>query len=111
MAEANEDRQYQFMFPPFPTVPEGKTIVSFKQYKPKGIKISESDDEEVDGDGVPTTELNVTHIADPEEKAALARKKRARQRRKNQGAGLGPAVKTSDGPAVSAARKSIFVCN
>ncbi|KAG8983618.1 hypothetical protein FRB90_005870, partial [Tulasnella sp. 427] len=85
---------FTFQFPPFPPVPEGKTIIPFKDFKPKGIIPADSDEDEFDAEGVRTVRLPVKHIPDPEERAAYERAKRARKRRKGtQGAGLGPASK------------------
>ncbi|KAG8934842.1 hypothetical protein FRC02_009162 [Tulasnella sp. 418] len=83
-----------YIWPPFPTPPEGVKIISFKEFKPKGIIVSADSDEEdeVDGDGVKTVRLDVDHVG-PEEKAARDRAKRARRRRKGaSGADAGTAV-------------------
>lgn len=91
---------FAFQYPPFPPKPEGKVIIPFKDFKPKGVIPADSDDEEFDAEGVKTVRLPVKHIPDPEERAAYERAKRARKRRRgNQGAGLGPASKKrEDGP-------------
>lgn len=96
---------FAFQFPPWPPVPEGKVIIPFKDFKPKGVIPADSDEEEFDAEGVKTVRLPVKHIPDPEERAAYERAKRARKRRRgNQGAGLGPASKKrEDGPMVSRA--------
>ncbi|TFK43955.1 hypothetical protein BDQ12DRAFT_675853 [Crucibulum laeve] len=52
-------------YPPFPPVPQGATIIPFKDFKEAGIQIFSSDDgEEVDGLGVPTVTLRVPHETD-----------------------------------------------
>ncbi|KAG8988544.1 hypothetical protein FRB93_004035 [Tulasnella sp. JGI-2019a] len=82
----------QYHWPPFPDPPAGKTITPYKQYKPKGIiaAAEDSDDEEVDAEGVKTIKLTVVHVSDPVEKAIRDRAKRAKKRRKGaQGPGLG----------------------
>lgn len=91
---------FAFQYPPFPPKPEGKTIISFKDFKPKGVIPADSDEDEFDAEGVRTVRLPVKHIPDPAERAAYERLKRARKRRRgNQGAGLGPASKKrEDGP-------------
>ncbi|KAI6135232.1 hypothetical protein EDD17DRAFT_1893988 [Pisolithus thermaeus] len=66
-----------FKFPPFPRPPEGAIIVSFKDFKPRGIQLftqmkrsidrdddEDDEDAEVDGLGVPTVELRVKHASD-----------------------------------------------
>lgn len=94
---------FAFQYPPFPPKPEGKTIIPFKDFKPKGVVPADSDEEEFDTEGIRTVRLPVKHIPDPEERAAYERLKRARKRRRgNQGAGLGPASKKrEEGPTVS----------
>lgn len=82
----------RYRWPPFPSAPAGKTIVPLKSFKAKGIPqpVDDSDDEELDAYGVKTVKLPVVHIADPVEKAARDRAKRAKKRRKGlQGPGLG----------------------
>ncbi|KAF9068337.1 hypothetical protein BDP27DRAFT_1448523 [Rhodocollybia butyracea] len=50
---------HTYTFPPFPPIPEGVTLIPFKDYKEKGIRIQEDSDEgpEVDGLGIPTIDL------------------------------------------------------
>lgn len=63
-------------FPPFPSVPEGVTIIPFKDYKETGILMFPQDDEtEIDGLGIPTVELRVKHDTD-ECKTSVKRKKK-----------------------------------
>ncbi|KIM25869.1 hypothetical protein M408DRAFT_330875 [Serendipita vermifera MAFF 305830] len=51
----------KWIWPPFPTPPDGVTIIPFSQFEPKGIKISFNDDIEVDGEGIKTVPLLVKH--------------------------------------------------
>ncbi|KAF8321675.1 hypothetical protein DL93DRAFT_2072483 [Clavulina sp. PMI_390] len=56
-------------FPPFPHIQKNVEIIPFADFKPKGIHISGHDDDddevdvspELDGEGVPTIMLRVTH--------------------------------------------------
>lgn len=50
-----------YKWPPFPEPPTGVTIIPFKVFKPSGIKLPLNDDIEVDGLGIPTVRLPVTH--------------------------------------------------
>lgn len=88
----DEGEIQKYRWPPFPDPPEKKVIIPFSEFQPKGIVVQDSDEEdEYDGDGVKTVKLLSSHIADPKEKAAHDRAKRARKRRKGpQGPGLGP---------------------
>ncbi|TFK71719.1 hypothetical protein BDN72DRAFT_793465 [Pluteus cervinus] len=97
-------------FPPFPTAPEGVTIVPFKDWKETGIQIFSTrsvgkvegnedkaqdlfdDDIEVDGLGIPTVELSKKHDTD-------VGKSDARKRRKARGVQrVAPARNTSGVP-------------
>ncbi|KAF8956708.1 hypothetical protein BDZ97DRAFT_2079684 [Flammula alnicola] len=52
-------------FPPFPTAPEGTTVMSFKKFKEKGICVEPGPEEaEVDALGIPTVPLRVRHETD-----------------------------------------------
>jgi hypothetical protein len=51
----------KWVWPPFPSVPEGVTITSFTQFEPKGIVISVDDESERDGEGLRTVQLQVKH--------------------------------------------------
>lgn len=69
-------------FPPFPTPPEGVTLLSFTAFRPSGIRVPIDDDEdprlnevEVDGLGIPTIALRVKHVADNAEKKKKRKKK------------------------------------
>ncbi|KAJ7117883.1 hypothetical protein C8R43DRAFT_99803 [Mycena crocata] len=56
---------HKYRFPPFPSVPEGATIVPFKDYKEHGIQVFEAPDGvERDGLGIPTIPLRVKHDTD-----------------------------------------------
>ena len=52
-----------YVWPPLPTPPPGVTILPFKEFKPSGIQIESSlnDDVELDGMGIPTAPLSVNH--------------------------------------------------
>lgn len=61
------DNAPMIKYPPFPPVPEGVSIIPFRDYKPAGIKRfldPSEDDVELDGTGQPTATLNVKHVAD-----------------------------------------------
>lgn len=65
---ANTDAPF-LRFPPFPSVPDGKTIVPFKDFTPLGIRRRTGEDVnddtvECDGLGVPTVALTVKHSTD-----------------------------------------------
>jgi hypothetical protein len=50
------------LWPPFPQLPSGTTIIPFRDFEPKGIVIPLEDEvQELDGDGVPTVRLRVQH--------------------------------------------------
>lgn len=51
----------KWIWPPFPTPPEGITIIPFSQFEPKGIKVSFDDEPEQDGEGIRTIALQVKH--------------------------------------------------
>ncbi|SRR6266550_3160155 len=53
-------------FPPFPLVPPGVEIIPFKDYKETGIKLFCPGDDgiEVDGQDIPTVELEKKHTTD-----------------------------------------------
>lgn len=54
-------------FPPFPTQPsagEGESIIPFKQFKERGIRIFSDTGVEMDSLGIPTVELAVRHDLD-----------------------------------------------
>jgi hypothetical protein len=54
-------------FPPFPAQPntgEGASIIPFKHFKEHGIRIFSDTGVEIDGLGIPTVELKVTHDLD-----------------------------------------------
>lgn len=50
-----------YKWPPFPDPPEGSKIIPFSDFKPVGIQIPLGDEAEVDGLGIPTVRLAVTH--------------------------------------------------
>src|SRR5882757_5247832 len=68
-----------FTFPPFPQIPADSGLVPFKAFKPSGIQISVSGDDEieVDGLGIPTVELRVKHDTD-EPKTGRKKKKKSK---------------------------------
>ncbi|PVF95525.1 hypothetical protein CPB86DRAFT_738689 [Serendipita vermifera] len=51
----------KWVWPPFPTPPEGAMIIPFTQFEPKGIVISVDDESERDGEGLRTVRLQVKH--------------------------------------------------
>jgi len=68
----------RLFFPPFPLVPEGVTIVPFREFKERGIQLfatDHGDDVERDGLGIPTVELRVRHDADVCKTGAKKRKR------------------------------------
>lgn len=106
------EKVFKYHWPPFPKPPAGKHIIPFKDFTAKGIVAADSDDEELDGGGVPTVKLaGITHFGDPAEREAYDRQKRARKRRKApQGPGLGPVEKKEDeGVIVSFTSKWAFL--
>ncbi|KAJ3931284.1 MAG: hypothetical protein NXY57DRAFT_896401 [Lentinula lateritia] len=58
--------QHRFTFPPFPPVPTGATVISFKDFKENGIKIQEDDYDgpEVDALGISTVTIEKRHVGD-----------------------------------------------
>lgn len=82
-------------FPPFPPVPQGVTIVPFKEFKERGIRIlgiEEGDDVERDGLGIPTVELHVRHDTDVC-KTETKRKRRAKKPQQMSAAAQTPGVR------------------
>jgi hypothetical protein len=76
--EAPQEAVPMFKYPPFPPVPEGVTIIPYKDFKPSGIKKFLDltlDEIELDGIGIPTTELLVKH-AGPDSDKWKKKKKR-----------------------------------
>ncbi|KAF8549702.1 hypothetical protein OG21DRAFT_1447577 [Imleria badia] len=76
-------------FPPFPEPPPGVTIMSFKDFKPRGIQLfsepkkggpgaEDDEDAELDALGIPTVELRVKHTTD--ECKSNTRKKRKKKK-------------------------------
>ncbi|KAJ6457553.1 hypothetical protein C8R47DRAFT_170129 [Mycena vitilis] len=64
---------HKMRFPPFPAVPEGVTIVPFKDFEERGIRLFRIEDEdegesgegvERDGLGIPTVALRAKHATD-----------------------------------------------
>ena len=68
-------------FPPFPEVPADSDLVPFKDFRPAGIQISLSGEDEIelDGLGIPTIELRVRH--DTDEPKTGKRKKKSKSAR------------------------------
>jgi hypothetical protein len=67
-------------FPPFPAVPEGVTIIPFKDFKECGLQVFNDDPEvELDGRGIPTVELPVKHATDESKTNAKKKRKKAAQ--------------------------------
>lgn len=51
-----------YKFPPFPSLPPGTSLVAFKDFRPLGIQMDTmSDTQELDGRGIPTVALNISH--------------------------------------------------
>ena len=65
----------KWIWPPFPTPPEGVTIIPFSQFEPKGIKISFDEEPEQDGEGIRTIPLQVKHGLGGSHKQRKKRKK------------------------------------
>jgi hypothetical protein len=64
---AKNTPEFLIRFPPFPEVPDGVEIISFKDYKEKGIRVQpggEDNQTEVDACGVPTAALSSIHSTD-----------------------------------------------
>ena len=56
-------------WPPFPQPPPGVSILPFKEFKPQGILIRmNEEDEELDGEGIPTVRLAVKHDGDKKQR-------------------------------------------
>lgn len=57
---------HRFTFPPFPSTPEGVTIIPFKDYVETGIKVQAEDynGPEVDGLDIPTVPMSKVHKGD-----------------------------------------------
>ncbi|KAJ8501638.1 hypothetical protein ONZ45_g12059 [Pleurotus djamor] len=72
MATVPADRT--IFFPPFPPVPSGVQIISFKDFHECGIQVEGDGDVELDGRGIPTVELETPRKGD--EPKSNARKKR-----------------------------------
>jgi hypothetical protein len=71
---------HKIRFPPFPTVPEGVTIIPFKDFKEHGIQVVEGEDEiELDGLGIPTVQLRVKHDTDFSKTNPNRKRKTARE--------------------------------
>ncbi|KAJ7728971.1 hypothetical protein DFH07DRAFT_1066315 [Mycena maculata] len=74
-------------FPPFPTAPDGVTIVLFKDFKECGIRVQVfvdgdgdgEDSVEVDGLGIPTVPLRVKHDTDVSKTNPNRKKRSARE--------------------------------
>lgn len=76
-------------FPPFPEPPPGVAIMSFKDFKPRGIQLfsepkkggrdaEDEEDAELDALGIPTVELRIKHATD--ECKSNTRKKRKKKK-------------------------------
>ncbi|KDR84221.1 hypothetical protein GALMADRAFT_236903 [Galerina marginata CBS 339.88] len=76
-------------FPPFPQPPDGVQIMSFKQFKERGIRVEPGpDDAEVDALGIPTIPLRVHHGTD-ECKTNTKRKRTQEENKTRKKGGLG----------------------
>ncbi|CAE7217457.1 unnamed protein product [Rhizoctonia solani] len=66
-----------YKWPPFPTKPEGVTIIPFSQFVATGLKVDQDDDETpgVDQEGIHTTGLQARHDGE---------KKKRRRKKKNE---------------------------
>lgn len=80
--------RHKFTFPPWPTIPEGVTIMSFKNFKQRGIQIAPgADDEEVDTLGIVTVAVKTRHSNDVC-KTNTKRKKRLEEDARKAAAGI-----------------------
>lgn len=80
--------RHKFTFPPWPTPPEGVTIMSFKNFKQRGIQIAPGPgDEEVDTLGIVTVAVKTRHNIDVC-KTNTKRKKRLEEDAKKAAAGI-----------------------
>ncbi|KAJ6464347.1 hypothetical protein C8R45DRAFT_498212 [Mycena sanguinolenta] len=69
IAPSESPKTFKYSFPPFPEVPEGVTIVLFKDFQECGIQVDMTGDGgdgeiEKDGLGIPTIQLRVKHDTD-----------------------------------------------
>ena len=81
------DTATQLRFPPFPTPPDGVTLIPFIAFKASGIRVPIDEDDvaaaelagavELDGLGIPTIALRVKHVADTSEKKKKRKKRGA----------------------------------
>lgn len=73
----DENGFLHYAWPPFPNPPAGAKIVKFKDFKSHGIQLSMMDEGvELDGEGVPTVQLNVKHELEPKPKKKNKAKKK-----------------------------------
>lgn len=80
--------RHKFTFPPWPAPPEGVTIMSFKNFKQRGIQIVPGQyEEEVDTLGIITVAVKTRHSNDVC-KTNTKRKKRAEENAKKAAAGI-----------------------
>lgn len=80
--------RHKFTYPPWPTPPEGVTIMSFKNFKQRGIQIAPGpDEEEVDILGIVTVAVKTRHSNDVC-KTNTKRKKRMEEAAKKAAAGI-----------------------
>ncbi|KAH8118810.1 hypothetical protein DFH11DRAFT_1850368 [Phellopilus nigrolimitatus] len=86
MAQARTGLEYDengvpyYKWPPFPDTPSGVSIIPYNEFKPSGIQMCvglDDDEVEVDGLGIPTVRLQVTHDLD----APAKKKKKAKKMR------------------------------
>ncbi|KAJ7654916.1 hypothetical protein B0H17DRAFT_1338146 [Mycena rosella] len=76
----SEPDSRRFRFPPFPAVPEGVTIIPFKDFQERGIQVFVGADEvERDGLGIPTVPLRVKHDTDVSKTDPNRKKKSAKE--------------------------------
>ena len=75
--EVNSDGVPYYKWPPWPNPPEGVNIIPFRAFKPAGIQINIDDTAEVDGLGIPTVRLPVTHDNEAPPKKKKKTKKRS----------------------------------
>ena len=80
--------RHKFTYPPWPTPPEGVTIMSFKNFKQRGIQVAPGpDEEEVDVLGIVTVAVKTRHSNDVC-KTNTKRKKRMEEDAKKAAAGI-----------------------
>ncbi len=88
--------EYIVRFPPYPPIPDGVQIITFTQFKERGIRVQpggEDNETEIDGCGVPTIPLASAHTTDwcktETKRARLGKSGPARKKKKRKTGGVG----------------------